>query len=232
MEMGRDKKVRLSRSWTAQQSPISQLLFGQFRSVVRKAGSKESVTNEPFNCLSLDIHSPSVHTLQEAIAFISQPETIGSSESSKSSILGIRKTVTIQQVPPVLIIQLKRFHYDSIKGSVKSTKCISYPTVLDFFGSGHQQAASQLWDLHAVVYHHGRGAAGGHYTCHVSVQDQERKSGSSSLSKSARSQRSWYYFNDAVVELCDEQRVLAAGSDDSVRSCTPYLLVYIRRDCH
>ncbi|KAI5651366.1 ubiquitin carboxyl-terminal hydrolase domain-containing protein [Phthorimaea operculella] len=63
--------------------------------------------------------------------------------------------------------------------------------------------ASSLYDLAAVIVHHGTGAASGHYTAYAINSDQ------------------WFHFNDQTV------RPAAA---DLVASCKPYILFYIRRE--
>jgi ubiquitin carboxyl-terminal hydrolase 10 len=75
----------------------------------------------------------SVHTIQDALALISQPQSVqvgppnpGPSRASQ------QVTVLIEELPPVLILHLKRFLYDTVTGgAVKNRKHVQFSPELE-----------------------------------------------------------------------------------------------------
>ena len=178
-------------------SPISFLFFGKYRSVIKRPRSKDSVTMEPFHCVSLEINDPTIHTLSDALDLMSRSEHIDGA--------AITKTITIDTAPPILIVHLKRFYYHPTFGVEKLAKFILYPQHLDLCTT----RLSHQYQLCAVIYHHGRTADGGHYTCHV-----------------RNTTDTWIYFDDASLTEHSLGSVLA----DKGPVQTAYLLFYIRCD--
>lgn len=83
------------------------------------------------------------------------------------------KQVFIETLPPVLILHLKRFNYDSRSGQVvKSHKIVSFDTEFevpkDCIAPSKRatlaDSKKNRYRLSGVVYHHGKSAAGGHYS--------------------------------------------------------------------
>ena len=76
----------------------------------------------------------SVHTIQEALSYIShpQPVEVGPSGSSEAS-----QQVHIEALPPVLVLHLKRFLYDTTaRGVVKIGKPVQFSPELEIpFGT-------------------------------------------------------------------------------------------------
>jgi ubiquitin carboxyl-terminal hydrolase 10 len=74
----------------------------------------------------------------------------------------------------VLILHLKRFNYDARAGQVvKSHKIISFDTEFEIpkdclapaKRNSLNESKKTRYRLTGVVYHHGKSAAGGHYSC-------------------------------------------------------------------
>jgi ubiquitin carboxyl-terminal hydrolase 10 len=114
-----------------------------------------------------------VYTIEDALSFISKPETL-SDVANRNNLKGdATKQLFIDTLPPVLILHLKRFVYDSRAGGVlKSHKVVSYGTELEVpkdclapaKRTSAQMARKNHYRLNGVVFHHGKSAAGGHYT--------------------------------------------------------------------
>lgn len=63
--------------------------------------------------------------------------------------------------------------------------------------------SSSIYDLAAVIVHHGSGTSNGHYTCF------------------AHNNGIWMHFNDSLVKEVTE---------DTVANCKPYILFYTKRE--
>lgn len=204
-------------------SPISFLFFGRYRSVVVRRKARDSATLEPFHCVSLEIQDPSIHTLTDALLHLSRPEHLEA---------GITKTVTIETAPPVLLIHLKRFIYDVRYGVEKLNKFIAYPLRLELsrkvLASDATLRHTPIYHLHAVIYHHGRTADGGHYTCNVcqcpSEGEQAEHSGGGGNEAATATSSRWIHCDDASVAEIPESKVTAEKGAWQ----TAYILVYIR----
>lgn len=176
LEVGHKQKVASTRTTTILESPITKIFGGKLRSEFRVKGLQPSVTLEPYQPLQLDIQSPHVFTIVDALKQLTKPEVIhGSFKSPRGTNDTATKTVYIETLPPVLILHLKRFQYDNKGGTQKLWKKIGYPLQLDFPKdtlSPNKRAGPQArYKLIGVVYHHGKSASGGHYTVDVQRQD-------------------------------------------------------------
>ncbi|KAJ6474730.1 hypothetical protein DFH09DRAFT_1343065 [Mycena vulgaris] len=56
--------------------PISLIFGGKFCSTLRAAGQKDSVIVEAWRTLRLDIQRDVVHTIQDALSFITHPQVV------------------------------------------------------------------------------------------------------------------------------------------------------------
>lgn len=209
LEMGKNQKVSLARTMEYDASPISFLFFGIYRSVVKRPRAKDSVTSEPFHCISLDIDDPSVESLEGALEFMTRTELIENRTS---------KRLVIESAPPILIIQFKRFVFDPISGVCKLSKSISYPETLELpEGVLYRENAlhrNTPYKLFSVIYHHGWSANGGHYTCHVRQTLNEEDP--------------WILFNDSSFTFEALDRVLMTPQSEKTGHQTCYVLVYVR----
>ncbi|XP_076119043.1 ubiquitin carboxyl-terminal hydrolase 3 [Alosa pseudoharengus] len=114
------------------------------------------------------------------------------------------KKFWVQKLPKVLCLHLKRFHWTAYLRNKVDTY-VEFPMRgLDMRGYllDPDSALRQncLYDLAAVVVHHGSGVGSGHYTAYGSHEGR------------------WYHFNDSTVTLTDEA---------AVRKAKAYILFYV-----
>ncbi|GAA5898007.1 uncharacterized protein JCM6883_000890 [Sporobolomyces salmoneus] len=172
------------------ESPITKIFGGKSRSVLRCPGQKDSVTIEPFQRLQLDIQPDHIHTIEDALLSLTSPESLPDYPTPRGTLTqDATKQFTLDELPPVLILHLKRFLYDEKWGSQKCTKKVGYGTHLRIeervmspskrvrgtTGTGEQGTTTgggkgkevARYELFGVVYHHGLQSSGGHYTVSV-----------------------------------------------------------------
>ncbi|KAH8704221.1 hypothetical protein BGW36DRAFT_423741 [Talaromyces proteolyticus] len=211
LEVGHKQKAAVTRSSgdINFESPITKIFGGKIRSEFKVPGNKNSVTLEPYQPLQLDIGSPEVNNIVDALRGLTKPETIhGDFNSPRGSKVSATKQIFIETLPPVLILHLKRFQYDSVtKGTQKIWKKIGYPLELEIprevFPSHRRNAmaihsALPKYRLIGVIYHHGKNASGGHYTVDVRRQDG----------------REWIRMDDTVIRRVRSEDVAEAGSEE------------------
>lgn len=201
LEVGHKQKSAVTQSSGAIEieSPITKIFGGKLRSEYKKPGEKASVTLEPYQPLQLDIGSPHINNISDALKGLTHLETLD------STVRGARastKQMFIETLPPVLILHLKRFHYDA-NGPQKIWKKIGYPLELELpkeiFARGSQYRNSpQRYRLTGVVYHHGKNASGGHYTV-----DLRRQEG-----------REWIRMDDTVIRRIRAEEVAEGGAEE------------------
>ncbi|KAI0152915.1 cysteine proteinase [Xylariaceae sp. FL1272] len=212
LEVGRKQRAAVTRSsgHPVDNSPLTKIFGGQLRSELRVSGLKDSVTLEPFQPLQLDIGSPQIRNIVDALKNLTRPETIrGDFSSPRGPDAVATKQVLIESVPPVLILHLKRFQFDATgTGTVKIWKKIGYPlelelpkelfsrqkrNVLNAEGAGFPK-----YRLMAAVYHHGKNASGGHYTVDLRRQDG----------------REWVRIDDTVIRRIRSEDVAEGGMEE------------------
>ena len=210
LEVGPKQKAAITRSsgTIAMESPITKIFGGKLRSELRVQGLKNSVTLEPYQPLQLDIQSPQVHNIVDALKGLTRSETLhGDFNSARGSNVSAVKQVFIDTLPTVLILHLKRFQYDNTGGTQKIWKKIGYPLELEIpkevFPSHKRNAIMKQnglpkYRLIGVVYHHGKNASGGHYT--VDVRRQEG--------------REWIRIDDTVIRRLRSEDVAQGGSEE------------------
>ncbi|KDN52574.1 cysteine proteinase [Tilletiaria anomala UBC 951] len=209
MEVGQKGKTSFTRTTSTSDSPITHIFGGKLRSVLRTPGAKDSVTLEPYQPLQLDIQPARVHTIEDALRNLTEPETIpGVYSPSRDAIVDATKQVFIESLPPVLVLHLKRFVYDEIGGVQKDSKEIGYDTVLDVasevISPTRRADTITRYRLFGVVYHHGRYATGGHYTVDVLRQDSQQ----------------WVHIDDtniSPIQVDQVRRVKQRDSNDFVQ---------------
>ena len=210
LEVGPKQKSSITRSSgiVATESPITKIFGGKLRSEFRVPGAKNSVTLEPYQPLQLDIGSPQINNITDALKGLTRSEVIhGDFASPRGSNVTATKQVFIETLPPVLILHLKRFQYDNTGGTQKIWKKVGYPLDLEIpkevfpqhrRGGLAAHGGLPKYRLIGVVYHHGKSASGGHYTVDLRRQDD----------------REWIRFDDTVIRRVRSEDVAEGGSEE------------------
>ncbi|CAL5872340.1 uncharacterized protein PFLUO_LOCUS6602 [Penicillium psychrofluorescens] len=211
LEVGHKQKAAVTQSSgaIATESPVTRIFGGKIRSEFKVPGNKTSVTLEPYQPLQLDIGSPDVHNIIDALKGLTKPESIqGDFNSSRGPNVTATKQMFIETLPPVLILHLKRFQYDSLTGATqKIYKKVGYPLDLEIprevFPAHRRnailsQGGLPKYRLMGVIYHHGKNASGGHYTVDVRRQDG----------------REWIRLDDTVIRRVRSEDVAEAGGEE------------------
>jgi len=126
-----------------EETPVTRLFGCKLRSCLKARGAKQSITQELFHALPLDISGPKILSLDDAlVGFMSTvwPRllaamcmcrccccccSLGGQESLDWE-MGASKQYKFEQLPGVLIVQLKRFAF-SATGGGKISKHIHFP---------------------------------------------------------------------------------------------------------
>jgi len=212
LEVGPKQKASVTRSSgdIAIDTPITKIFGGSLRSELRVPRAKNSVTLQPYQPLQLDISSPDVHNITDALKGLTRSETLyGEFKSPHGPSTVATKQVFIETLPPVLILHLKRFQYDNTGGAQKIWKKVGYPLDLEIPKEVfplHKRGGATLsglpkYRLVSVVYHHGKSAAGGHYTVDVRRQDG----------------REWIRLDDTIIRRLRTEDVAAGGAEEDPR---------------
>lgn len=209
LEVGPKQKAAITRlSGAIAESPITKIFGGKIRSELRVPGMKNSVTSEPYQPLQLDIGSPQVNNITDALKGLTRSEILhGDFNSPRGPGVAATKQIFIDTLPPVLILHLKRFQYDNAGGTQKIWKKVGYPLELEIpkevfpphkRGGLAAHGGLPKYRLIGVVYHHGKNASGGHYT--VDVRRQEG--------------REWIRLDDTVIRRVRSEDVAEGGSEE------------------
>nr|XP_043885695.1 ubiquitin carboxyl-terminal hydrolase 10 isoform X2 [Solea senegalensis] len=215
-QVGPRNKTSITRQADFVRTPITDIFGGHIRSVVYQQNSKESATLQPFFTLQLDIQSEKIRTVQEALETLVARESVQGYTSKTKQEIEISRRVTLEELPPVLVLHLKRFVFEKTGGCQKLTKNIDYPVDLeiskDLLSSGVRSKVlkgQRTYRLFAVVYHHGNSATGGHYTTdvfHIGLNG-------------------WLRIDDQTVKVINQYQVVKQTAER-----TAYLLYYRRID--
>ncbi|KAF2163154.1 hypothetical protein M409DRAFT_26597 [Zasmidium cellare ATCC 36951] len=206
-EVGPKQKAAVTRTAGQEDtpSPITKIFGGYLRSEFRVPGLKDSVTLEPYKPLQLDIGSAQVNNIIDALKGLTRTEQMTGEFGGRSN--SAKKQMFIDSLPPVLILHLKRFQYDSsFTGTQKIWKKVGYPLELEIpkevFPPGKRNGLGvknqPKYRLTSVVYHHGKSAAGGHYTVDVLRQDS----------------REWIRMDDTIIRRVRAEDVAEGGAEE------------------
>lgn len=208
LEVGRKQRAAVTRSSGSNTStPVTKIFGGLLRSEFRVPGLKDSITTEPYQPLQLDIGSPEIRNVVDALRGLTRPERLqGDFNSPRGKDVTATKQVFIETLPPVLILHLKRFQFDAEGGTTKIWKNVGYPLDLEIPREAlSRQTRQSLSDgalpkykLISVIYHHGKNASGGHYTADVRRQDG----------------REWLRLDDTVLRRLRSEEVAEGGSEE------------------
>ncbi|PVG01241.1 cysteine proteinase [Serendipita vermifera] len=254
-EVGKRNRAVVTRTMKSTESAITSIFGGKFRSVLRASGRPDSASIEEWRCLQLDIQPPHIKTIEDALHSVSTIETV-SIQSRQGISVEATKQMLIEQLPPILILHLKRFVYDPITGIGKNTKTVRFGPDLDIrsdlLSPNGRRGQVQRYKLYGVVYHHGLQATGGHYTLDVlhpnpleyldsstKESNKHNQQPSSAQNNKSTSDERWVRFNDEVVRLLTPENLFgrtgAWGQElvddarmDSREDKAAYLLLYRR----
>ena len=236
-EVGSGKKVNKKRVMEVEPSPITEIFGGSFRSVltVPKAKVSQSITIDPYRSILVDISHKEIETIEDALLRITEVEKIPYKIEAGKEVIA-RKQSFIEKLPQVLILQLKRFsfehqqpqiatsengeqdsklisthHIGTIEKVMKNIKYgLDLTVPLECLSSGVRPTEKRDYRLIGVVYHHGRNAEGGHYTCDVLRNKREKK---------------WLRIDDTAVETITADMVVDVPD---ARDKSAYILMYQR----
>lgn len=154
----------------------------------------------------------------------------------------------IEALPPVLVLHLKRFLYDTTaRGVVKIGKsvqftpeleiplgtCLSFllsqlklriPCGVDIMAPARRPAQPARYTLYGVLYHHGVSAGGGHYTLHVLHPNRD----GSARGSGNNSGEAWLHIDDETVSAVRHEDVFGVHDNDRADDRCAYLLFYRR----
>ncbi|KAM5538092.1 hypothetical protein V8D89_008289 [Ganoderma adspersum] len=222
LEVGKKNKAVATRTAKSTESPITRIFGGKFRSTLRAPHQRESVTIEDWRSLQLDIQPENVKSLRDALQHISHPQPVQISIPTRpGALLDAQQQVLIDALPPVLILHMKRFLYDTKVGDVvKVGKQVSFASELDvppdIISTAKRTTQPVKYELFGVLYHHGMSAHGGHYTLDVLHPNREL---------SDRPRPAWIRIDDELVSDLRQEDVFG-GQEREDRQ--PYLLFYRR----
>ncbi|KAI0780469.1 hypothetical protein BD413DRAFT_464067 [Trametes elegans] len=222
LEVGKKNKTVTTRTAKSTDSPITRIFGGKFRSTLRNPHQRDSVTIEDWRSLQLDIQPENVKTLKDALQHISHPQPVQISIPTRPGVIHeATQQVLIEALPPVLILHMKRFLYDTKVGDVvKVGKQVSFSPELeigsDLIAPSKRTPQPVRYQLFGVLYHHGPSASGGHYTLDVLHPNREL---------SERPRPAWIRIDDELVSDVRPEDVFG-GLDRDDRHA--YLLFYRR----
>ena len=181
-----------------EESPINRIFSGSMRVSSKSRTSPAQVIVEPFYCVTVDLLSQSATS--EVV--ISLEDVLRKSFQVEHLEGGYRRQQQIETCPRVLILHVPRITYDAKEQEMKKILTpLDFPPELSLpSAKGIMQYAAR-----AVIYHHGRSAYGGHYSCAVQV-DPDR----------------WYFADDRLINITNWESVCCPTSSHK----TPYLLFY------
>ena len=199
------------------QTIVSQTFHIQMQTVVTcEECNKDVTTEESFSFLPLPIpeedqNSTSSHNrrykLDECFRKFLQGEHIGNNGQWYCQycdrLTNARKKLSLNRLPPVLILQLKRFNYD-LQSHAKNNTLIEYDLDnldINEYVVGSNRDTSIRYNLIAVSNHRGS-LVGGHFVTYAKLPETE----------------DWYKYNDDQVGQINK--------NIHKNNCSAYILVY------
>jgi ubiquitin carboxyl-terminal hydrolase 36/42 len=188
-----------------------------------------SSTYDPFLDLSLEINRAS--SLDGALRRFTAAEVLDGDNRYRlpkevgGELVRATKRITIEEAPNVLTVHLKRFEFGG-RGH-KVTRRVEFlagaPLDLGPYMSSWPACGAQLYDLYAVLVHHGHSLHSGHYTCYVRAPGGGSGSGGGGASgQQEKGQAQWHLCDDHSVYPVSQRQVEAATH-------SAYMLFFTRR---
>ncbi|VDB82633.1 unnamed protein product [Peniophora sp. CBMAI 1063] len=224
MNVGKKNRTVVTRTvrGAAPESALTRIFGGKFMSTLRVPGQKDSAVKEDWRALQLDISRDNVHTIKDALINVAQPQPV---QLIKSGVpIDGTQQVLIDSLPPVLVLHLKRFHYDTtLRTIVKLSKSVTFPPSLEIplellYPSAQRKTMPRTYKLFGALYHHGVSASGGHYTLDVLHPNRDGVVGGAG----ARPREAWVRIDDELVSDVRAEDVFGDAREDR---CA-YLLFY------
>ncbi|KAF8967294.1 hypothetical protein BDZ97DRAFT_1938213 [Flammula alnicola] len=227
LEVGKRNRMVVTRTIKATESPITRIFGGKFRSTLRAPHQKDSVIVEDWRSLRLDIQREQIHTIEEALSYISHPQPVQVTQPTRPGItVDAQQQVLIEALPPILVLHIKRFCYDTaVGGVVKVGKQVRFGPELeigsDVMVPAAKKAQPTRYKLFGALYHHGLSASGGHYTLDVLHPNRYPN-----VNPSSKPREGWVRIDDDLVSDVRHEDVFGAYERDDSRCA--YLLFYRR----
>ncbi|KAK0482621.1 hypothetical protein IW261DRAFT_1468778 [Armillaria novae-zelandiae] len=227
LEVGKRNRSVVTRTIKNTESPITRVFGGKFRSTLRAPGQKDSVIIEDWRAIRLDIQPDHIHTIEDALSYISHPQSVQMSLPTRPGVaVEASQQVLIEALPPILILHIKRFHFDTeFSGVMKVGKQVRFGPELEIgpelMSPTVRKSQGVRYMLFGAVYHHGVSASGGHYT--LDVLHPHRYP---SFSPNVKPREGWIRIDDELVSDVRNEDVFDAWDRDDAR--TAYLLFYRR----
>ncbi|PPQ83936.1 hypothetical protein CVT25_000689 [Psilocybe cyanescens] len=247
LEVGKRNRMVHTRTIKATESPITRIFGGKFRSTLRAPGQKDSVVVEDWRSLRLDIQRDQIHTIQDALSYISHPQPVqvtqtqGQGQGTRT--IEAQQQVLIEALPPILVLHIKRFCYDTaVGGVVKVGKQVGFGPELEIGSDVMVPAAKKAQPVRyklfsgtfslidfrvaffspitvTALYHHGLSASGGHYTLDVLHPNRYPTSTSTPNANAKPNHREgWVRIDDNLVSDVRPDDVFGAYERDESRS--------------
>lgn len=173
----RGRVVTVRPDSVSSESAITRIFGGHIRSELKRPRAQTSVTREAFLNLSLDIKSGFIRNVNDALTQFFRAEQLEGYEQEGVAVAA-RKHMSIETLPSVLILHLKRFaHVERTKHPIKVGRKLEfgeYLTIPTESCYNPQAVGLREYRLDAVVTHVGKEAHGGHYLGDVRVRSGDR----------------------------------------------------------
>ncbi|KAF8343375.1 hypothetical protein F5887DRAFT_918597 [Amanita rubescens] len=117
---------------------LKHYIEGKFRTTLRVPyAKKDSVIVEDWRSVRLDIQRDQTPTVQDALSYISLPQPVQVTHPGRpGTTLEAQQQVHIDALPPILVLHMKRFCYDTnVGGVVKVGKQVRFGPELDIANS-------------------------------------------------------------------------------------------------
>ncbi|KAI8642730.1 hypothetical protein BD408DRAFT_416135 [Parasitella parasitica] len=156
---------------------VYQIFGGKLRSQL-KCYSCKATSNNYEACLDLSVDlTNKADSVAMAMDNFVKVDVIGSDDPSNrykcdhcKQMVKAGKQMTIDQLPMMLTIHLKRFAFDMFRGCMrKITSYVRYPEILDMapYTSQEKKIKNAEYSLYAVLVHQGYSCDSGHYYAYV-----------------------------------------------------------------